>query len=151
MAYETVRDVFERVKEFHHRVSEYYKQLYVIADKERVKILLDYMSRHEKNLENYMAEYEDDAPRNVLDSWFKYTPASTYEQCFKDSELDHDMSIDDVIEVGMRLDDCLINAFKRIVDSSESNTIKEIFKCLLNSAERDKKNFVKEALELSEM
>lgn len=151
MAYETVRDVFDRIRHFHNQVSEYYHQLHEIADKERVRILLDYMDRHEKKLEECMTEYEDEAPKEVLNAWFKYTPVSTYQECFKDSALKHDMSIDDVITVAIRLDDCLINVFKRIVDSSESSKIKEIFNCLLKSAEKEKKKFVNEALELREM
>jgi len=151
MAYETVKDVFDRVGKFHHQVSEYYHRLHDIADKERVKILLDYMSRHERKLEKYISEYEDDAPKVVLDSWFKYTPASTYKECFEDSELNHDMSIEDVITVALRLDDCLINAFKRIVDSAESTRIKEVFCSLLRTAENEKRKFVQEALELREL
>jgi hypothetical protein len=151
MAYETVKDVFDRVRSFHNQVSGYYHRLYAIADKERVKMLLDYMSRHEKKLELCMAEYEDNASKDILNTWFKYTPASTYQECFRDSDLNHDMSIDDVISVALRLDDCIINAFKRIVDSSESNRIKEIFTCLLKSAEKERKKFVNEALELKEM
>lgn len=151
MAYETVKDVFDRVKKFHSLVSEYYHQLYSIADKERVKLLLDYMRRHEEKLEMCIKEYENEASKDVLGTWFKHTPASTYQECFRDSELNHDMSIDDVITVALRLDDCLINAFRRIVDSSESSKIKEIFRCLLNSAEKEKKKFVNEALELKEM
>ncbi len=151
MAYETVADVFDRVRNFHAQVGKYYNQLYLIADKEKVKLLLDYMSRHEKKLELCMSEYEDNASKDILNTWFKHTPASTYQECFKDSDLNHSMSIDDVISVALRLDDCIINAFKRIVDSSESNRIKEIFTCLLKSAEREKKKFVNEALELKEM
>ncbi len=88
MAYETVKDVFDRIRTFHHRVGDYYDRLYSIADTERVKILLDYMSRHEKKLELCISEYEHDAAKDVLEAWFKYTPASTYQQCFEDSDVD---------------------------------------------------------------
>ena len=53
MAYETVRDILDRVRNFHDQVGEYYHRLYSIADKERVRILLDYLSRHEKHLKDW--------------------------------------------------------------------------------------------------
>ena len=35
-------------------------------------------------------------PKEVLESWSKYKPQSTYQKCFENSNLSHDMSVADV-------------------------------------------------------
>ncbi len=151
MAFETVRDILDRMRNFHTKVSEYYHQLYCIADKERVKLLLDYMSRHEKHIEKCISEYENDASKDILDTWFMAAPASTHRECFEDSDLNHDMSIDDILTVAMCLNDCLINVFKRIIESTEYSNIKEIFRSLLSLEEQERRKMVNESLELKEI
>ena len=90
------------------------------------------MSRREKQLEEGLLEYEQDAPEEILNTWFKYTPDSTYQNYLEDSDLNHDMSIDDVITVGLRLDDYLINALKIISENTESDKIKEMLNSIIN-------------------
>ena len=49
MSIHQTRDILEYVKKFHEKLSDFYEDLGNQTDKERLKILLDYMSRHQKN------------------------------------------------------------------------------------------------------
>jgi rubrerythrin len=148
MTYGTVEDLLDHVQKFHNQASQYYQELSRIADKQRVKMLLEYMSRHEKYLEECLLEYENDVPIEVLKTWSKYKPQSTYQECFEDSNLNHDMSVADVLKLSLRLDDCLINVFRKMYESTESRKIKELFNNLLNVEKHEEKSMVRESLEL---
>jgi hypothetical protein len=49
--------------------------------------------------------------RDELGTWFKHTSASPYQECFKNS----DMSIDTVLSVALRLDDCLLMCLEELL------------------------------------
>ena len=51
MAFETTKDVLDHARDFHRQLSDHYAQLRDKAERERVKMLLDYLSRHEKHLD----------------------------------------------------------------------------------------------------
>ena len=148
MNYETVEDLLDHVQKFHNQASQYYQELIRIADKQRVKMLLEYMSGHEKYLEECLLEYENDVPKEVLESWSKYKPQSTYQKCFENSNLSHDMSVADVLKLALRLDDCLINVFRKIYESTDSSKIKELINNLLKLEKHEEKKMVRESLEL---
>ena len=68
MPYKKTRDILDRARTFHNNISERYRTLSVAAEKEKVKMLLDYLSRHEKNLAKSLEEYEEDASREILEN-----------------------------------------------------------------------------------
>lgn len=65
MPYETAKDVLEHARDYHRILSDFYNKLGAKAQKQRAKMLLDYLSRHEKHLEDSLAEYEKEvSPKN---------------------------------------------------------------------------------------
>ena len=151
MAYKTTKDILELARAFHEQVSAYYRKLGDKSKRQRVKMLLDYMSRHEKHLEQCLTEYEQDASRKILETWFKYTPQFDIPSCFEDIELNPDMCIDDVIELALRLDDCLVELYKGMAEKAEYSDVKKVFTNLLEMEKHEKMNLVRDAIELKEI
>ena len=151
MAYKTTKDILDQARAFHEQLSAYYRKLSVKAQRQRVRMLLDYMSRHEKHLEECLLEFEQDASRKILETWFKYTPQMDIPSCFEDIELSRDMCIDDVIKLALRLDDCLVELYKGMVKEAESRDVKKVFTNLLEMEKHEKMNLVRDAIELKEI
>ncbi len=151
MAFEQIRDVLDRTVEIHGRISELYDRLGDKAQRPRVRMLLDYLSRHEKHLQESLAIYEHEVSGRVLDCWCRDIPHSIPSDCFECSDLSADMSIDEVINVAVRLDYCLIKLYEAMADCAPYEDVREVFKRLLEMEEREEVEMIRNALQLKEI
>jgi rubrerythrin len=150
MAFETTKDVLDHAKEFHHQLSDYYGQLREKADRERVKMLLDYLSRHEKHLEESLADFENEVSEKILKTWFQYPPPkATLAACQTlVLEEDPDISVDGVIELALKMDECLVQLYQAMIKSSESEDVRGIFQNLLEMEKHEEVELVRNAFRL---
>ena len=155
MAFETTKDVLDHAREFHGHVSEYYHRLSEKSQKARVKMLLDYMSWHEKELEKALAQYEEGVSERVLNTWFQYPPPKgVLEVCMcmnMNFEEREDLTVDDVVGMALELDKCLIQLYEVMVVRSEYEEVREVFKNLLEAEKRRELDFVRDAMHLKEI
>lgn len=148
MSFETMKDVLDHARKFHREVSEFYGRLTQKKQKERVKILLDYMSRHEKHLEESLAQYEEGVSEKILNTWLQYPPPKeTLDLCKKLSIEDNEnLTVEQVIELALKLDDCLVNLYRMMIESAETEEIKEVFANLLAMEKQEEINLVRDTL-----
>ena len=66
MGCRSTRELLDLVRDFHKQLSELYARMAEVATKEKVKMLLNYMSRHETQLEQCLARYEEHAAKSLL-------------------------------------------------------------------------------------
>ena len=67
--YSQVKNMLEQVRDFHGQLAQYYDQLSKGAEKQRVKMLLDHMSKHEQDLQEGLRAYEETATQNVMETY----------------------------------------------------------------------------------
>ena len=150
-SFERTQDVLDHARAFHKELQRLYQQLSTETEKERVKMLLEYLSRHEEHLEQSLSAYEAGASKRVLDTWFKYVPQEDKLQKFRDVKLEPEMSVDDVIEVALQMDNCLVDFYKDMAEVAVSQEVKEVFTNLLEMEEQEKHKLVRNALQLKEI
>ena len=114
---------------------------------------MDYLSRHEKHLEENLARYEEEVSGKILNAWFQYPPPKEVLNTCKSAVIpgQEDLSIDGVVEMALQLDDCLIDLYKEMIKSSELEEVKEVFNNLLEMEKREKLDLVRNALELKDL
>ena len=147
MRFEQGCDLLDHAKLFHRQVSEFYVDLAGHEEGKRVKLLLKHLGRQEKHLEESLAEYEDGASRQLLDSWFQFTHDESTLKMPEINEIKTDMTVADVIRIGLALDDRLIEFYKESADSAEIPEVREVFENLLEMEEEEKHTLVRAALE----
>lgn len=147
MRFETVRELLDHARLFHRHLSEFYEGLVSQEEAERVKMLLEHLGRHEKHLEESLAEYENEASRQVLDTWFQYTHDEATLKVPESLEIKPDMTIYNVIQIGLALDDRLIEVYKESAENADVPEVREVFKNLLAMEEEEKHSLVRAALE----
>jgi rubrerythrin len=125
--YKRARDVLNMIRRFHQQLAEFYAQLSAISEKQRVRMLLGYMSRHEKNFERALAEYDQETASKVLDAWIQYAPDGRILSIPEAKDLHSDMSVDDVVDIAMELDDHLIKFYSEAVRCVDFSVLKEFF------------------------
>jgi rubrerythrin len=147
MRFEQVRDVLNHAREFHKRLSEFYRNLADHEETARIKMLLEHIGTHEKSLERGLANFEESASKQVLDTWFQYTQDESTLKLPEAMEIRPHMSVEDVIRIGLELDDRLIELYKDAAESADVPEVREVFNNLLEMQQQDKHHLVRAALE----
>ncbi len=150
MAFERVRDILNHAKDFHRRLGEFYAQCGAGADREKVRILLNYMSRHEANLAECLAMYEREAAARILDTWFKYPPEMPTCRCFECIRLEPDMGVDEIVEAALKVDACLLDLYRRTAEQSVSREVRDLFNELVEREKKEETECLRNALTFDE-
>ena len=150
--FKTTRDITEWLRKTHRRLSRFYDQHRKVADKERVRLLLDYLSRHEQTLEKALADLEDEARQQILDTYFQYLPEEFDELRFDDLHLlESDMTVDDVIRIVTRNDEALTRLYDRLAQTAAIPSVKDMFVRLRDQLEEERTRLVENAMHLKDI
>ena len=72
MRYEQTREILQKLApDYHRKVSLFYEQLAECKVAPRVRLMLDYLIDHEQQRAVALDEFCQEAPKQVLDYWFK--------------------------------------------------------------------------------
>jgi len=132
-----VRDVFDLAREFHQNLSEFYAGLAGRTDRTRVKLLLDWLSRHEANLQTGLQRFEEDRTNDVLDAWMEYAPEESPFEGLDAVTIEGQLTVDEVAEMALRLDDALVTFYQDVAEHAEVPEVKRLFETLLTMARHD--------------
>lgn len=138
MPYGQAKEILDYARDFHHRVSKFYQQLANKAQAPRVKLLLDYLVRHEQNLEQALKDFEQDASRKAMNTWYQYSKEQRTFAPLDALSYPAEMSVEDVIKIGTAIDNCLIESYKGVVETTANSEVREIFENLLQMEEQEK-------------
>ncbi len=151
MAFDQTKDVLKHARKFHQKLGVFYEDLKESASRERVRTLLDYMSRHEKHLDACLAEYEEQVSDNVLDTYFKYGSESTELTAIADFEIEPDMGVDDVVAAAMHFDACLVAFYREMAQRALSEKVREVFQNLLEMEQHEQIELSKRVLDIESL
>ncbi len=152
--YTQVDDVIKIARSYHMKLSDHYLMIMSRAENQRVNLMLDYLIRHEKLRDEYLANYEEIAPPSILDSWVQCFPnkhCELIEQCFKRIQNQQSYSLDDVVQMATYFDNCLIDIYKVLEIDASSDEVKSVFHCLLQMAKQDEKDLVRDSQWLNDI
>lgn len=139
MPTEQVKDILEHTRHFHELISDFYQSLSFQTDKERLKIILDYLSEHEKHLEKAFAEYEKTASKNILDSWLPFTPCTERLANFKKQLKSEEVTTKEIIQKVIELDDYVIDMYRDLVKQADNQDVKDVFYSILDFETHEKR------------
>lgn len=151
MSFETTRDLLQGAQQLHQKLSRYYQKVSKKTDKERIKMLLEYLSRHERRLADSVKKYTDGAADNVLQTWYQYAPRKNLDDLLKDIEITPDMPIDEVLRSVIAFDDALIALYQELAQHAGSPTVRDVFTNLLEMEKSEKLRSVRDALMLNDL
>lgn len=144
MRFEQMRDVLAHATRFHRQVSDFYRQAHDKSGRERVKMLLDYMSDRESELADALDTFVAEASPEVLDTWFQFTDDEhTLRPECPSLELPPDMSIDDVLQLAKRFHECLTRLYGELAEAAESEHVRDVFQNLLEASAREWKKLMR--------
>lgn len=151
MRFEQTRDVIDHVGDFHLRASRLYAELQQHASDQRVRMLLDYLGRHQQNLAHKILEFKQDSSKVVLNSWFKYTHDEDIFKPLQAVDRQSDLNFDAVLDLAVRLDEQLLELYQEMAERARSSEVKEIFNNLLLREMEEKQKLMHAALGLMDL
>lgn len=151
MHFKTVKDVVDYSRRLHLQISELYERLSQETAQARVSMLLEYLKRHEKHLEETLCKFEKDKSQTVLESWFQYAPDQNLDDVLASMEIHSEMDVDDVVLMALKLDDYFIDLYQGMVNDSSSSAVKAVFQNLLDMEQQEKIQLAKTALQVHDM
>jgi hypothetical protein len=130
-------DLLKRCQHFHHRLAEHYEELEHAVHRDDVRMMLDYMARHERHIEQCLAIYEKTADPDVAEAWLRVAPDDALKHLLDEGADDPDMGVEDVIEMAMRFDNGLIRTYRQLASSTQNSKLREVLESLLDMEERE--------------
>lgn len=151
MPVEQTKDVLDHMRLFHSRVSQYYHRLADSTQRVRVKLLLDYMSEHERRLAESLEDYEETASPRILKTWLKSGCTTDASKLLEDEQLVAQMPVEEVVQVGVRLSECAISIYEHLANYAEPESIRQVFQNLLDMEQEALHQFVRAAGRLEDI
>jgi hypothetical protein len=155
MSVDQARGIIDHARQFHKQVGAYYHHLADHSERERLRLLLEYMSRHEERLEAALADYEGAAPAKILDTWLQ---SANETDAFKTAcdklrtvKIDSSSDVDDIMQLGVELSDCLIGVYRDLAQRAEPDSVQQVFENLLHMEEKAQRQFVRDAERLADL
>jgi hypothetical protein len=109
---------------------------------------LEYLSRHEAHLDVCLAQFEEHTSAAILDTWIQYVPELDELAGLAEISLGPAMSIEQVVDLALSLDETLVGFYAQLRDQSDSAEVRELFEGMLRLEQVDEITLRKQALEL---
>jgi len=151
MPYGQAKEIIEAARAFHRRASMFYQELSDQAEAGKVKMLLDYLVRHEAHLDRALSDYTQDVRIKALNAWYQYAQDKCLLQPFDISQYPEELTVDDVMNIGLNIDSCLLASYRGMAEATTSSEVREIFENLLLMEQQKKHKFARVALEIEDM
>lgn len=146
-----VKDILDFGKKMHASIGECYAHLETKSDQERIRMLLNHLGRHEKNLEENLARFAADAQPKILDTWLSHVPQTQMDSLLGRCMVLKGASVDDIVRMGMEFDDALIDLYREVAREATQAEVKEVFLSLVDEENNQKLNLVQSVNQLREM
>ena len=135
MAAIQMTDLLRQCQRFHHRLADHYEELEHTVHRDDVRMMLDFMARHERHIEQCIALYQRTAEPGVTHAWIKVAPDDTLKHLLHEGTDDPDMHVEDVIEMAMHFDNALIRTYRQLASSTQNSKLREALESLLDMEE----------------
>jgi rubrerythrin len=146
-----VREFVDFGKHLHGKIKELYQDLNEHAEFERVKMLLDFLSRHEEHMEESLARFEKDARKSILEAWLEYSPELNVDAVMARFPVHEKPSSDEIFQLAMDFDDTLVKLYREVAEKVNDSKTKDVFKNLLQLEEKEKIQVARAAMALNDM
>jgi hypothetical protein len=138
--------MFDEVRVFHGQLADYYDQLGDSAGQKRVKLLLDHMSSHERHLQESLGAYKAGATKKVMNTFVDCIACDQIFRTCKQTPITPAMTVEGVINVAMDVDKCLQHFYREVADNADSETVREVFRNLIDEEESELRQLALNAL-----
>ncbi|MCA9234000.1 MAG: hypothetical protein KDA44_00915 [Planctomycetales bacterium] len=146
MSYEQVGTVLKEVCRFHQHESELFDRLAKRVTQPRARMLLESMSDHERQLAAALTEYLSGAPQSVLNTWLGRRLDLPSALAISDPQLDADASVDELLQVGLDLDERLLEVLQECAECCGPESVQQLFRTFVDQQQQEERLLARQAM-----
>ena len=123
----------------HARTGQFYSDLSLQAENERVKMLLNTLVKHETELSSSLKAYIEKAPAKILNTYFQFDHEHNVEELFVTSFEPAQVNTDDVEIMATAFDDYFCHLYSEMQDAVDCVMVQDLFENLHEHMMEEKK------------
>ncbi|SFH42997.1 hypothetical protein [Modicisalibacter xianhensis] len=152
MAVETIQDVLELTRQLHANLANMLGRASREAQQERLRMLLDYLSLHERELSRVVALSEDDAQAASIHTWCTdYFDKHPFDPEALERIDYANMSTVGVMRSLLAIHDRIIDLYRYLATHAEVPSVEELLNSLLALEQHEAMRMVRDAEELEDL
>jgi len=146
--YKTVEEIVDFLETYHQQLHNYFLKYRNTVNSERLQMLLDYISRHEKNIQRVLETIQEKDRDIILKTWIQFVPFT--ETILPEEQLpNRKQNIDSIMQQVFELDDNLIRFYDKMIrQTGIPGPVKGFFQHLITLEETQKTQVAKAAQQI---
>jgi hypothetical protein len=152
MRYKTVKDILDWTAELHRQLGLLAEKVAEDPERDRLKLVVDYLADHEARLKQAMLDFEKDIPEGLLSTWFDRAPDFPMPDLVQDAhDLAHAVNIEQAVSLVVEFHDQIVTIYNNLAEQTNNERIRELFESLAALEEHDKLRLVRNAHHMRDM
>jgi rubrerythrin len=152
MQIEQIRDILDWTVAYHQQMAQCYEHCAGQSESTRIKLLLEYLSTHEKLLTDTISRYESEADPKDLNTWcIEYidkTPVLAHNLC--EAKL-NEMDTGEIVNLTANIHNQLIELYQYMVSRAANKRTEELFENLISLEENETMRMVRASESLDDL
>lgn len=137
MAIVTIEDIIQHAERFEEMLVSYYENLAKHTERQGVRMLTDYMSRHRRRIESALEALPAERVRSVCSTPLRWEPEAADCRCFEGMELPDNATAEQVIDTAITFDECLVRLYRQVLQQPVDEEVKELVGGFLQVEQQD--------------
>lgn len=139
--FEQVKDVLEYGRQLHAEMKALAERIEDEEHNARLRLLLDYLRRHEDELAASLGKFEQETQKHILELWLPYPPDPRLEEKLRAIKIHPDLSIEEIVRMVMEFEDALIELYRESLNEIDDPHVQEILQNLVQLEDTEKRRF----------
>lgn len=149
--FNNVDELLRQNQKLHSRIAEFYHSLSMVADDQRVTLLLDILIKHELELLDFVSTYLDKASHKIRETFIQFTPEKNVDSLFSTDFNHQQITREQVEALADRFNQYLTSIYQGISESNESQEVQLLFENLHQHIEQQKKRLTIDINEMNDI
>jgi rubrerythrin len=146
-----VKDILEFGRKMHASTQECYASLEQKTDQERIRMLLNYLGRHERKMEENLARFSAESRQKILDAWITHVPQTQIDALLGRCMVLRGASVEEVVRMGIEFDDALIDLYREVAREATLPDVRQVFLDLIDQENQERLRLLQSVNQLREM
>ncbi|QYJ82981.1 hypothetical protein [Shewanella aegiceratis] len=151
MRFQQLNEQLAYVSKCRLEMARLYARLHSAVDSSRVKLMLEYLQQHEKEVSQKIDDYIEEAPRRLLELWYNDIVFEDFIKRCQDVIPAANMNEDDLLELHLDLDNRLIGLFEKTAESSVPGDVKNALNDLVRVEKIQQQRLVHSSLRMEDI
>jgi rubrerythrin len=139
--FEQVKDVLEYGKLLHQEIKTLAERMEDVEQSARLKLLLEYLKRHEDELSRALARFSEQTKQRILDIWLPYPPDPKILEKLRAITIHPNMSVEEVAKIVLTFEDALIELYRESLNEIDDPEVQEMLANLVQLEDAEKRRF----------